>query len=341
MIRILSLLLALLLAPAVTAQTWQPALSDDGRYAYGFANAEGLPMAIGCVVRSAQNRPLESEGILEVQPSAPYAMRIELWGNAIPADGRQSRGDIVLWVNDTGFQLPLVTLDEFYGYWWTELSMGDPLFAALGTAERLVLAIGQQSAWSVPVAGLAAATAQAQQHCAATLIATGFPPPPWFGTAAAPAQPAIPAAPAAPAVPPSAAAPTGALLSGPFTVPQQVIGHANFLCEGNAVLAPDAIMAGDLDGDGVPDVVLDWNHITCPPPMLPRAFCGAANCSVDVFLSSRGYTNPEQLLGIGPNLVALADGRIGLGLSGSMSMCGQSGEHCQTPLLWDGIRLSR
>lgn len=327
-IRLFVALLLLCSASAATAQTWEAALNDDGGYAYGYARAEGLPMAFACNARSVQNRPLIEVGAHEEQPTAPYHMRIEFWGKAIPETGVDLRADMVLWADDTGYQLPPVARDEFYGYWFVELSMSDPIFPEFAGASRLVLAVGQDAVWEVPMAGLSQAVEQAQQHCAATLVATGYPAPPWFGPVMAAAQQ-------------RAAPSSGAPTSGVFTVPQQVIGHANRLCEGAATIEPDALQAGDIDGDGVPDVVLDWNHIRCAPPMMARAFCGAANCSVDVFMSSKGYVGPEQMLGAVPSLVAQPDGRMGLMISGSFSMCGQNNENCARPWIWNGRHLDR
>ena len=325
MLRICVVLLACLFGSAALAQSWVAAVNDDGGYAYGYARAEGLPMAFACNARSVQNRPLIEVGAHEEQPTAPYAMRIEFWGKTIPETGVDTRADMVLWADDTGYQLPPVVRDEFYGYWWVEISMGDPIFPEFAGASRLVLAVGQDAVWELPMAGLSQAVEQAQQHCAATLVATGYPAPAWFGpVAAAPQQP-------------TPAAPT----PGAFTIPQQVITHANRLCEGTAIIEPDALQAGDLDGAGVPDVVLDWNHIRCPPPMMARAFCGAANCSVDVFMSSKGYVDPEQMLGTGPGLVPLSNGRMGLGLTGSASMCGWDNERCLQPWIWNGFQLDR
>jgi len=326
MIRYVVALFVMLMASSASAQTWQSALNDDGGYAYGTARAEGLPMAFVCNARSVQNRPLIEVGAHEEQPTAPYNMRVEFWGKTIPETGVETRADIVLWVDDTGYQLPPVVRDEFYGYWSAELSMGDPVYRAFATASRLVLAVGQDAVWELPVAGLGLAVAEAQQHCAATLVATGYPAPAWFGTAGA--------------APAAAPAPVPAPTPGAFTIPSQVTTYANRLCEGVATIRPDALQAGDIDGDGAPDVVLDWNHVMCPPP-LARAFCGAANCSVDVFMSSKGYVDPEQMLGAVPSLVAQPDGRMGLMISGSFSMCGQNNENCARPWIWNGRQLDR
>lgn len=324
-IRMFIVLLSMLTAPAAIAQTWEAALNDDGGYAYGYARAEGLPMAFACTVRSIQNRPLIEVNAHEEQPTAPYTMRIEFFGKTIPETGVQTRADMVLWADDTGYQLPPVVRDEFFGYWYVELSMGDPIFPEFAGAARLVLAVGQDAVWEIPTAGLSQAVEQAQQHCAATLVATGNPAPAWFGPVTAARQAAAPATPT----------------PGAFTVPGQVIGHANRLCEGAATMEPDALLAGDIDGDTIPDVVLDWNHIRCAPPMMARAFCGAANCSVDVFMSSKGYVDPEQMLGAAPALVSQPDGRMGLMISGSLSMCGQNGENCARPWVWTGTQLDR
>ncbi|MEO0865987.1 MAG: hypothetical protein AAFY39_15690, partial [Pseudomonadota bacterium] len=70
-----------------------------------------------------------------------------------------------------------------------------------------------------------------------------------------------------------------------------------------------------------------------------RAFCGAANCRIDVFLSSRGYANPEELLAITADFVQNAQGRVGVLLAGTASVCADG--FCDTPFYWNGITLAQ
>lgn len=111
-------------------------------------------------------------------------------------------------------------------------------------------------------------------------------------------------------------------------------------CGGAASATSNYLLRGDLDRDGREDIVLDWSAVTCPGAM-PRPFCGAANCSVDVFLSSifarKGL--PEMYLGLGPELVMRAEG-LELIIGGTYSLCGavQDRLPCQR-YGWNGAAL--
>ena len=85
-------------------------------------------------------------------------------------------------------------------------------------------------------------------------------------------------------------------------------------------------------------MAVDYSGVTCPGHTI-NPYCGAANCSIDVFMSSRGYINPIGLLGIGATMVPLANGRMGLGVSGTWSLCGDNG--CDQPFVWNGVDLVR
>lgn len=112
-------------------------------------------------------------------------------------------------------------------------------------------------------------------------------------------------------------------------------------CKGAASATTNYLLRGDLDRDGIADIVLDWSEVTCPG-QYPRPFCGAANCSVDVFLSSifARTGKPDDYLGIGPALVATPAG-LELTIGGTFSLCAhvQDRHPCQR-YRWNGSALA-
>ncbi len=101
-------------------------------------------------------------------------------------------------------------------------------------------------------------------------------------------------------------------------------------------IAPDALQAGDLDDDAIPDILLDWGGVLCPGETR-SGFCGAANCTVDLFLSSRGYGLAHSVLAVGVDIAAHHSGRLGLRMGGTASVC--STIDCNVLWLWNGSDL--
>ncbi|WP_102107929.1 hypothetical protein [Oceaniglobus roseus] len=314
-----SLLFALLLTAAgrLAAQGWQAELSDDGGYAIGTALYSGLPLVFDCAARSVQN-PLPADRMWPDYTHAPPWQVLIGAGDALVRASGAERADILLLVDQTGYRLPPLRWNGMDEAWQVALSMGDPMLAALRSASRLVMQVGTEAAWEIPVAGLGAALDAAQAYCGAAWVAAGEAPPPGIA--------------APPAAPPALPSPQG----GAFALPSQIQAHADAKCEGRATISPDALQAGDLDGDGAPDVVMDWGGVQCAG-RTSRLFCGAANCSLDVFASSRGYGDPIHMLGTALTFVALPSGGLGLKLDGTYSICGET--DCDAPFVWSGNRL--
>ena len=111
-------------------------------------------------------------------------------------------------------------------------------------------------------------------------------------------------------------------------------------CGGQAQATQGYLLQGDLDLDGQLDIVVDWSRITCPGT-LPRPFCGAANCSVDLFLSRSFRTGrqPEGYLAIGVTMQASPFGGAQLVMGGNLSAC-QNINGCQRVLRWDGRQMA-
>ncbi|MEL7090971.1 MAG: hypothetical protein AAFN94_04475 [Pseudomonadota bacterium] len=293
------ILILILLCGAAQAQGWTAGRHDNGHSIGHFARGAGLTFV--CFAPSPQGLSAFAAGAHETEPTAQGTIRLEFDPALIRVQGvAVARSDLILWVDGTGYRLPEARYSDFYGYWGVALGWDDPLFAALGRARTILLAPGQDPVTQIAAGGMAAALGAVQQGCRAD----------WQGPAA----------------------PQGQVV----TIPRQVNDAITQGCNAPASLPPDAIQAGDLDRDGTPDFVLDWGRIDCPGQTL-NPFCGAANCSHYVFLSSRAYARPIDLLGTSVAIID-AGGVLGLGRSGTFSLCGAQGEFCARPLVWDGTR---
>lgn len=125
----------------------------------------------------------------------------------------------------------------------------------------------------------------------------------------------------------------------PNSIPPAVDTHIRGQCQGDYDVDPSEVQASDIDGDGVADYLINWMGVTCFGAVQGRAFCGAANCSIDLFVSSRGYAQPEQLLGIGADFVQDGAGRVGILLSGTPFLCADG--FCDTPWYWNGTGIAQ
>ncbi|WP_189369216.1 hypothetical protein [Tateyamaria omphalii] len=126
----------------------------------------------------------------------------------------------------------------------------------------------------------------------------------------------------------------------PNAPPAAADAHIRKLCQGPfSFVDPSALQASDIDGDGLADFLLNWTGVSCNGGVQGRAFCGAANCRIDVFLSSRGYATPEDLLGTAADFVKDASGRVGVLLAGTAFVCADG--FCDTPWYWNGAELAQ
>lgn len=301
MARLIALVLSLW-ACAAQAQVWQATTSDDGHFIYHRADA-GAGVSFTCLAPSLQGRPAHEVGAHEETPMGPGMTRIEIRSDRASPVVQFKRGDLVLWADQTGYRLPTTYFNDLAGLWEIDLPDSDGLWGALGTAGAVIFAPGADQAWQLPTQNIAQALARVQTDCDQA----------WRAAQAAPV------------------APSGQVV----TLPSQMAAHVAQGCGAAAVIPGDIVQAGDLDNDGIPDFVMDWGGITCPGP-LARPFCGAANCSHNVFLSTRGYLAPRDILGTSVTIIPHPAGGLALGVTGTFSLCGPTGEYCAAPLVWDG-----
>lgn len=305
----------LMLATSSAAQDWTAKIARDDVYHSSVLSLAGAAH-LSCYARAPENAPIVASQWHTVNVGQPWHYLFEAMQALVPVEPTVLEVEMILFVDGTGYRLPPVVRNELEGTWQVILPMGDPMVTALKSARRLVLQVGTAHAWELPVAGLATGLKEIQDACISSWNAIGLPTPPGVG--------GTPSAPARPAAAPAQAG---------FALPASLQAYANQQCRGSAGFPQGALKAGDLDADGAPDVVMDWGTITCNGQRL-RNFCGAANCQFDVFLSSRGYALSDTRLATRLEIVTHRSGRMGLGMGGTASVCGQI--DCSVPWLWNG-----
>lgn len=288
-------------ACAAQAQVWQAQTWDGGHFIFHTARA-GASVDLVCLAPSLQRRPAVEVEQHETRPMAPGMTRLEIGADRVAVGNDIIRNDVIMWADQTGYRLPTITFNELDGVWQVDIAANDALWTALSQAGAIVLAPGQEQAWQLPVTGLAPALAQVQTDCAQA----------WSAAQAAPTP-----------------------APGSVTIPAELGARVSQGCGAPTPLPGEAVQAGDLDRDGTPDFVVNWDGIRCPGAYA-RPFCGAANCSQMVFLSSRRFLNPVDFLGTSLTIVPHHSGVLALRLTGSFSLCGAQGENCANPLVWDG-----
>lgn len=305
-----ALVLALTLAAApVRAQDWQMRSYDDGSFFAAGISEPQSGVALLCGERSAGGLSAAQTGNMEPEITAPDSLRLSFSLDDLKlADPMiDTRRDLIVAAGGQGFRLPPLRMNELVWTWEADLAATDPVFAAIASVPSFAIH-SDAGVMQVSARGFEAAHAQLLYHCQTMFASIGRP---WAS---------------APRVTPRQAA-EAALVSG---------------CSGPADAGPSAYLEGEIDGDGVPDIVLDWGEATCRTGP-PRPFCGASMCSASVFLSSRPDLDRGklELLAVGVRLQPLSNGNMAVAVGGSLAQCSQSGgTACEFLYYWDGADLA-
>ena len=344
---------------------WTVLTDDNGSLVIGMAMAPDHGLWVSCNAPSAQGRPVWETGSHEETLTDPFELvlgfREDLFSGAPPI--RQEGA--VLIVGTTSYTLPGFETVAMNGP-EVLLPMGAPLVQALYDAPSLRLVSAQGAAHPFPTAGLGAALDGALRACVNRWAEIGHTIPValsryWpvvdegIDAGQAPAVPTasvagiprfdIPAGIPRFAITPGLAPAPGAAAQTPFaatslaTLPPVIVQHVYQTCGGSARIDETALSpAQDFDGDGAPDYVINYTGVYCQQDTM-RGFCGAANCSIEVFLSSRGHIRAFDFLAIAATPAKAPDGRIGLRLAATPFICGDG--YCDGIWLWDGQRFAQ
>ena len=303
---ILALVISTLAVLPAAAQDWQSRQTDDGVAFLGTVIAPDRTLFIWCGGATPGGPGLPPGGDPIVTDPGTVYLAINHPALRPPAGTElepSARADIMMVASGQGFGLPEMWWDQVNdtGYMLT-LSLSDPLFTAMAQGGEVQVWAGGTPVAAYPGAGLAGSLAAIAGHCGAR----------W--QAAAPVDPR-----------------TNVLM---VDATVDVVAA----CGSNADYAPGYALTGDIDGDGTPDLVLDWAQVTCLEGP-PRPFCGAAYCSASVYLSSRPDQRPfTDFLAAGVALEPGPDGRVRLISGVTAASCPQSTRpaRCETVWAWTG-----
>lgn len=291
------LIAALVLAagPAV-AQDWQFGSFDNGAWfeAHAFVSDASLSVMCGGVSPGGLPLPQSDEPMITDVGTVMLTLSEAVTGLPGAMDP-PPRDDVALVADGLGYALPGLEYDLMNASGWMRpLSLSEPLIGKIMSAQRLAVLRPDGAQIELPRANAGTVMAQMIEFCQER----------WATPAAAPSM---------------AAAAEAAILAG---------------CNGPATRMEGYLLEGEIDGDGRPDVVLDWSEVSCSGDM-PRPFCGASLCSADVYLSgSFDRTGPAQLLAQGVALVDLSNGNKAVEVGASLSGC--VGDVCTFYWYWTG-----
>lgn len=323
MIRLTCAALLALAAAPLHAQTWSASTFANGSLLFANVGPPEPSMGFSCTAPAPEGRPLIETGSHESHRTDAFEVVVGFFDPLFEWSMPYVIENIVITVDGTSYQMPPLELNELQGS-GLYLPMTDPFFLSLFDAESLIFDTGQGTAYEYPVDGLAPALREAMGYCSARWVELGH------------------------ALPQSIAAvgllqgETGAVSPDPTPVqspadgniPASIHAAAREGCNGEDIALTRAqLQIADLDGDGVDDFLLNHSSVRCSQGL--NYNCGAANCSIDAFLSSQGYQVRPAFLGMGADLVPMPDGRTGVQISGTYSMCGETGL-CPGPQVWNG-----
>lgn len=323
LVRLLVVLAAVLGGPGpAAAQSWQLRTHDDGSFFLASINA-GPTLSLLCGGKSPQGLSPYQTGNVEPEITAPGLLRLGFNPQSVglPQGGYEpARGDITLVAAGQGFRLPNAVWNDLTYQWEADVGATDPLFAALASGGAIEVH-SRAGRLALPGTGFAEVFGLMTSYCQRQFAATGHG---WPGASAPSPQVASTA--------PGAAA--GAMAQAAETAIVQG-------CNGPAAREAGYLLAGNIDGDGREDIVLDWNRISCLSGH-PRPYCGAALCSADVFLTARFAVQPRPigLLALGVRLQPLSNGNMAVATGGSLAMCqGRGASACEFLYWWNGADL--
>lgn len=324
------------------AQTWEGNTFDTGALIHGGAIAPGGSFSLSCTAPSPQGRPLIETGDHEsLRTDTPYDLAVSFSIDLIdPFVDDSPLPAPQMFIDGQAYPLPPMEYSDFYGAWTGITTLDTPGILELFQVNELIVDPGRGTAFSYPVIGLSAALDTALAPCLERWFDLGHPLPPrvqaYVTTGLVPGQPAPTPVPLEQT--PSRALPAGFSPAPQFEIPdvapQLAFDHIFAQCNGPFEIAPEAIQSADLDGDGVADFIVNYAGVDCGNGIRGGGFCGAANCSIEVFVSTRNHDDPFLLLGLGVFPVLDAQGRAGMLLEGTASTC--AGGLCETPFIWTG-----
>ena len=302
----------------LAAQGWQLQTSDDGSYFAGFLNAPaGVEISLVCGERSPQGLSPQETGNMEPDISAPNTLILYIGMGHIPAPQSEfKRQDVIISTGAQGYRIPELIWNELFGTWEARVAAQDALLQSMAASPGFEI-ITNEGRQPIPAAGFATGYDQLLGYCQSMFESSGIS---WDGTPPQPREQS----------------------DGGVDMRRVAEGTMVEGCNGDATTGENYLLSGDIDGDGIEDVVLDWREVECVNAPA-RPFCGASMCSADVFISSDYPVTgqPKNLLALGVKLIPLNNGNTGIITGGSMGQCNADGRNpCEYLYYWDGSDLA-
>lgn len=305
-----------LAAGASSAQTaqWQFEHHDDGSFFTGIIMPAGQrDLMLLCGEKSPQGLSAYQTGNTEPDITPRDSLRLYLGKDLIGAhDGvTQTRQDVMLVVGERGYRLPAVNWNDLFYTWEADLPVNDPVFSDIAGHDTFELRSNAGSQ-IITARGFGAAHGSLIQHCQTMFAAIGK----HWSTAVSAAPPQV-------------------------SLKQIAQAAVRNGCGGPAQMGEGTFLHGDIDGDKSDDTVVFWGEITCSGGY-PRPFCGAALCTVQVFLSSQyaRVADSIDLLAIDVRLQPLSNGNMGVATIGNLASC-QNRPNCEFIWYWNGYEFAK
>ena len=323
---------AAVLAFPAAAQAWTYGSLDNGAWFEAHVTAPDRQLSLHCGGRSPGGRPLPQSDEPMVTPDYTFILTLGQAALGVPGNATR-RGDLVIASGTRGYRLPGAVYDELNATGWVQvLRFGDPLVAELRQTPAIAVDVASGRLATYGTADLGPELDRAIAFCDARWAAVGVPlPSDAQGVVATVRARSLDVSPTV-----AAAAPATGLAR------QRADIAVRQGCGGGYEAGPEAFLAGDIDGDGAEDIAIKWDAITCRGS-LPRPFCGASQCAVEVVLSSRELGEGQgTLYAQAAELTPLSNGNMGLKLGGSLGMCREFGRTaCSFVWYWNGSSLEQ
>lgn len=321
----LSAIILTVLAGTASASDWRYGSFDNGAWFEAHVIHTSQQIAFNCGGRSPGGQPLpqSDEPLLTPDYTLELALNQPQLGGGGNAVDPPPKDTIVVVTQSGGFRLPRASYDLLSQRGWVQqVAMGDALVAEIFRTEALAIDLGAARLALYSADGLGAALEQLVAFCDARWAAAGV---------------ALPASAVTlinsirelniditPTVmtQPRDATPSQAPRTD-HGLWQSVQRHILQSCEGAVSQYLDGYaFAANIDGDGVQDYVIAWDAIQCAGS-LPRPYCGASQCAVDIFASSRYApgSRPDTLYAAAVAVVPGPGGRDLVQIAGRMALC--------------------
>ncbi len=305
------------LGSEASAQTWQVSTFDNGAWFEAWVTAAENWPEFHCGGVSPRGLPLpESDEAMLTQPGTLGLIMPDRPG--LGYYDPPPRSDLRLVTDRNAFGLPHATYDLLNADGWTH---------PIGTKDAAIAALSSSQSWAIdgahgrwgpfPSTGLGPALTAMIAYCEAR----------W-------------------ATPPQAQTPAPAAAPDVTALMQAALARdLARTCEGRGYLVdPGNPLSADLDADGQPDLVMDFRAVTCPGET-HQSHCGAALCSLSVYLSSRYPLTgtSDDILGIGTTLVQGTDGKVWIGTGNTAASCPDAYDPATCTFYWrvgaDGLEV--